>query len=138
MRIDSVLMPMTQPTDNTQSASKAKEDEKLKDACKSFEAMLTGIMLKGMRKTVTKSDVFGSGSGEEMFQEMMDNETCQSASKSGSVGIADMLYRQLSNDDTATKQEASYEISRTTVVGPDVADMAVRFGVTDQSEGASK
>ncbi len=87
-----------------------REDEKLKEACRSFEAMLTGIMLKGMRKTVVKTDLFGSGKEEELFQEMLDSEICQSVSKSAAVGIAQMLYRQLRSDqaiaitDRATEQ----------------------------------
>ena len=74
----------------------AEQDKKLKKACQDFEAIFTGFMLKSMRKTVTKTDLFGSSKEEEMFQDMMDDEISKSASKNNSMGIADMLYKQLS------------------------------------------
>lgn len=72
-----------------------RETKRLKDACKDFEALFLTNMLKAMRKTVQKTDLFGSDSGEETFQEMMDTEVGKSAAKSSSMGIADALYHQL-------------------------------------------
>ena len=89
MRIESVTA--------TQAELVTKENQKLKQACQDFEAVFMGFMLKGMRKTVPKSEL-GSGREEEMFTDMMDDEICKSASKSRSIGIADMLYRQLNGD----------------------------------------
>lgn len=80
------------------SAEQARETKKLKEACRDFEAVLLGYMLKSMRKTVSKSEMFGSSGEQELFQEMMDTEFCKAASRSGSTGIADMLFRQLSAD----------------------------------------
>ncbi|MCL5105765.1 MAG: rod-binding protein [Armatimonadetes bacterium] len=71
------------------------QDKKLKQACKDFEAIFTGFMLKSMRKTITKTDLFGSSKEEEMFQDMMDDEISKRASETNPMGIADMLYKQL-------------------------------------------
>jgi flagellar protein FlgJ len=71
-------------------------DKTLKQACKDFEAIFLGYLLKSMRKTVEKSDLMGSGQEEEIYQGMMDDEICKSASESNSIGIADALYNQLS------------------------------------------
>ncbi len=73
------------------------EDKRLRDACKQFEGIFLGMLLKSMRKTVTKVDLFGSSREEEFFREMLDNELCEHAAGAQSLGIADMLYKQLSS-----------------------------------------
>lgn len=75
-----------------------KQQHRLKDACKDFEALFLSTVLKQMRKTVEKSELFGSDPAEDTFQEMMDIEVGKSAAKTSSIGIADMLYRQLTSD----------------------------------------
>lgn len=75
-----------------------KQDKRLKEACKDFEALFLSIVLKQMRKTVPKSELFGSDPAEETFQEMMDDEIGKAAAKTSSIGIADMLYRQLTSE----------------------------------------
>lgn len=85
-----------QQTASTNNTPAANEDKKLKDACRDFEAIFLNNILKEMRKTVQKADLFGSDGQEEMFRDMMDSEICKSASRTQSMGIADTLYRQLS------------------------------------------
>jgi Rod binding domain-containing protein len=51
-----------------------------------------------MRRTVPKTELFGSDSAQDTFQEMMDIEMSKSAAKTSPTGIADMLYRQLTSD----------------------------------------
>ena len=83
-----------------------RQDKKLKDACKDFEALFLSSLLKAMRKTIAKTTLFGSNSSEQTFQEMMDVEISKSAAKTSSMGIADMLYRQLT-DGMARKADSS-------------------------------
>ncbi len=90
MRIDSVIP--------TQSAINSKDDKQIKKACQDFEAIFTGFMLKAMRKTVQKSELFGSNQEEDMFRDMMDDEIAKTSSQRGSMGIADLLYKQLTTD----------------------------------------
>jgi len=89
MRIE----PAGQTANTKPDTSDAK---RLKDACRDFEAMLVNQMLKEMRKTVVKTDLFGSEKDEQYFREMMDFEVSKSISRTGSLGIAEMLYSQLS------------------------------------------
>lgn len=76
----------------------ARQQKRLKDACQDFEAVFLANVMKSMRKTVEKTNLFGSDSGEETFQEMMDNEVSKAAAKTSSLGIADVMYRQVTND----------------------------------------
>jgi flagellar protein FlgJ len=82
----------------TQAAISSKDDKQIKKACQDFEAIFTGFMLKAMRKTVQKSELFGSNKEEDMFRDMMDDEIAKSSSQRGSMGIADLLYKQLTAD----------------------------------------
>lgn len=73
-----------------------KADAKLKKTCQDFEAMMVSQMLGQMRQTVQKTDLFGSGEKEQIFQGMLDSEIAKNVSQNGSMGIGKMLYEQLS------------------------------------------
>ncbi|HXL04320.1 MAG: rod-binding protein [Firmicutes bacterium] len=71
------------------------DDALLKKACSEFEAIFIESVIKAMRKTVPKDGLFSGGFGEEVFQELFDQEiACQITSRGG-LGIADTLYNQL-------------------------------------------
>lgn len=92
MKIDAVS-----PQNVTPEMQKAKaEDAKLRKACQDFESVFIAYMLKTMRETVPKNDLFGDRSKEEIFQGMMDDEMSKEIAKSDSMGLSDMLYAQLS------------------------------------------
>jgi peptidoglycan hydrolase FlgJ len=76
-------------------AAETKADPKLKKVCQDFDTIFLGFMLKSMRKTVTKSELFDSGPETGIFRDMMDEEFCKASSRTRSMGIADMLYKQL-------------------------------------------
>jgi len=78
-----------------------KEDIALKKACKDFESILVSQMLKSMRESVSKTDLFGSSEKEEMFQGMLDNEIAQQMSEKSGFGLGDAIYAQLSRRKTA-------------------------------------
>lgn len=70
------------------------DDKKLRKACESFEAIFLKQLLSAMRKTV-QDGLFTSGKSEQIFRDMMDTELCNEAAKSRSLGIADMLYKDI-------------------------------------------
>lgn len=73
----------------------------LKKATKGIEAIFVKQMLNEMRKSVNKVH-FGQQLGGDMFDGMMDQAIADQATKNGSFGVADNLYRQFS---TAVLQE---------------------------------
>ena len=79
-----------------QGKQAANEDLKLKKACKDFEAVLVSYMLDQMRNTIEKTGLFGSEKEEDMFQGMLNQEIAKEISNGGSIGIADLMYAQLS------------------------------------------
>ena len=73
------------------------EAQKLREACEGFEAMFLSMMYKQMRATVPETDLFGKKSNTiKIFEDMRDTELMTAASKAGGIGIADMMYKQLS------------------------------------------
>ena len=85
--------------DSLDEAIKNKEDEKLKEACVHFESYFLNMMFKSMRKTVVSSDgIFAKSNAEKIFQEMFDEETSKKMAGQGGIGLADMMYKQLSKE----------------------------------------
>ena len=70
-------------------------DKKLKEACKQFESVFTYEILKGMRNSIQKCDLFSGGQAEEIYQSMLDQELSKNMAGKGSNSIANMLYQQL-------------------------------------------
>lgn len=89
-----------EPTFTTQpgqvQSAQDREDAKLREACRDVESLFLAHLLKSMRSTVQKTDLFGSDESESTFQDMLDDEIAKEATQQKGVGLADMLYEQLS------------------------------------------
>jgi len=73
-------------------------DEALKKSCDDFEAILVNFLLTEMQKTVEKSSLFGEDKfSSESYNEMLNTEISKSISQSGSLGISEGMYRQLTS-----------------------------------------
>ena len=72
------------------------DDPKLRSACQGMEALFINYLLAQMRSTVDKSGFMSGGQAEEIFTSMLDTELSQEASSRGGIGLADILYNQLS------------------------------------------
>ena len=58
--------------------------------------MFLSMMYKQMRATVPEGGLFGKKSNAmNIFEDMRDTELMNEVSKSGGIGIADMMYKQL-------------------------------------------
>ena len=71
-------------------------DKRLMDACVEMESLFVAKMLKEMRKTVHKGEMLHGGFAEEIFEDMLYDEYALSLSKNSSIGLAKMVYDQLS------------------------------------------
>ena len=80
----------------TKTAKEKQDDKKLKAACKDFEAMFLNLMYTKMRETGPKNTLFGDSNEEQILQSMLDTELTKKMADAGGMGLADMLYRQLS------------------------------------------
>jgi flagellar protein FlgJ len=71
------------------------EQARLKEACRDFEAIFLKQMLSAMKKTVDKSELINGGMAEDIFEDMLYDEYSKIMSKTGSFGLADLMFRQL-------------------------------------------
>lgn len=86
-------------------ARKANDEKRLKESCQEMESVFLNQVLSAMRSTVPANPLLGRSQAEEIFQSMLDQELTKSASKTGSVGLADILFQQLKQ--TLDQQPAS-------------------------------
>ncbi len=80
------------------AAAEKKSNAKLQKAVKEFESVLVGYMLKSLRSTVSKENMFGESFGGDMLEGMFDAELAKHVSSGGNLGIADMLYFKLTGE----------------------------------------
>lgn len=80
-----------------ETAMSDKDKKRLKEVCQDFESVFLNLMLQSMRATVPKSDLFGRSRGREIFESLLDQETSKNMAKAGGIGLADLVYKQLSN-----------------------------------------
>jgi peptidoglycan hydrolase FlgJ len=91
-----VNSPVTLASKAVNAAKDAKQDDaKLKAACTEFEAVFMNLMLGEMRKTIPKDKLLPESSGEDIMKSMLDTEMTKNMAHAGGMGLADMLYRQL-------------------------------------------
>ncbi|OQY02673.1 MAG: flagellar biosynthesis protein FlgJ [Desulfobacteraceae bacterium 4572_130] len=75
---------------------KKKEQKELKQACQGFEAIFLRTMLKSMRATLPKDNIFGQNHGMDIYKSMYDQHLADKISKgNNSVGIGNFLYKHL-------------------------------------------
>lgn len=73
-----------------------KQQKKLWDTCVEAESLFVNKMLKEMRKSVDKGEWLHGGFAEEIFEDMLYDEYSLQVSKSSNLGMAKMLYNELS------------------------------------------
>ncbi|NMA02719.1 MAG: muramidase [Clostridia bacterium] len=83
--------------DILKEAQKEQDDQKLKEACRQLESIFVHQMLSQMRNSIPSDGYLQPNHGEKIFQDMLDQEYAQKISQAGGIGIADMIYRQLTN-----------------------------------------
>lgn len=76
------------------SEAKAK---KLREACEGFESVFIQKMWQEMRNTLPKNGLL-HGRDEQYWQDMYDQELSKSMTSAGGIGLADMMYEQLSRN----------------------------------------
>ncbi|CAG1065607.1 Murein DD-endopeptidase MepM [uncultured bacterium] len=72
-------------------------EKELRAAAAEFESLFINQMMKSMRDTIGKSELFDGGNAEDIYTSMLDTELSKNMAKSGGIGLADMLLRQLSD-----------------------------------------
>jgi len=87
-------------TVTNQTGDQSPSPDSLRQACQEFESVFTAYLLKSMRKTVPKAesalDGLDAGFSKDIYLSMMDEEIARAVSRGPGIGLAEALYRQLS------------------------------------------
>lgn len=86
------------------SIDDSKDAVKLKKACQDFESFFVGFMMNKMDDTVVKSNLFSGGRAEEIFSDMKNEAIAEESTKNRGIGIAQMLYKDLTQNSKASLQ----------------------------------
>lgn len=105
----------------------AQKEKKLREACEGFESIFIQKMWQQMRATLPKTNML-QGKEEQYWQSMYDQELAKSMAGAGGIGLADMMYEQLSRDlvsasrttASATQQRGGgFAVSAAPLMGPE-------------------
>lgn len=69
--------------------------KKAREVAENFEAVFIGQMLQPMFASINPEPPFGGGHSEKIWQSMMVDEIGKSMAKSGGIGIADSIQREI-------------------------------------------
>jgi len=88
------LVPPAGPT-RTVPASGAGNEFKARQAAESFEALFLTQVLETMNTGLSGDNPFSGGSGERIYQSLMNQEIAAAISRSGGIGVADVVFREI-------------------------------------------
>ncbi|OGG95273.1 MAG: hypothetical protein A2527_08875 [Candidatus Lambdaproteobacteria bacterium RIFOXYD2_FULL_50_16] len=77
-----------------EQGEKTKFNQELKEASDGFEEIMVKKMITSMRANTFKVGMIDGGPGEEIFQDMLDDNYSKLIVSSGSLGLSDLLYQQ--------------------------------------------
>ncbi len=77
------------------------DTESLRRICQEFESVFIAYLMKSMRKTIPENEWTTGGSSsigfsKDVYLSMMDESIAKAVSKTNGIGLAAVLYRQLS------------------------------------------
>lgn len=88
-------------SDFNESLKKAIEEQdtkEIKEGCKELESYMLAEIFKQMKECMcTGETIFGKGDYEEMFEDTMIENMCESMVESGGIGLSDFMYRQITS-----------------------------------------
>ena len=73
----------------------ALQKKRLQEASYDLEAIFVNMLLKEMRKSIEKTEMFHGGYAEDMWDDMLYDEYAKNIAKSNKFGIAGMIYNQM-------------------------------------------
>jgi len=68
---------------------------RLRKACRDMESLFVHQLLKEMRATIPKSDLFGKSHARDIYTGMLDGRMAQEIAQNRGLGLSTLLMRQL-------------------------------------------
>jgi flagellar protein FlgJ len=80
---------------NALNGTKTHTDAEMKQVSQNFESIFIQMMIKEMRNSVEKSNLFGNSQATQFFESLRDEEMSKQLASSGGIGIGDVIYQRL-------------------------------------------
>lgn len=87
--------PTLTPMPTATSAAELAKRGKIKQTAQDFESSFLSVMMQQMFAGVSSSPPFGGGPGEEMFRSVLTDAMAKQMTKTGGVGIAASVEREM-------------------------------------------
>jgi len=78
------------------TALETEDQKKLYASCQELESVFLSQVLNSMRSTLPEGGLLEKSFATETFESMLYDEYSKEASKTGSLGLGDIIYKQLS------------------------------------------
>ena len=78
------------------STDRAAGEEQLKTVSRQLEALFIRMLMDNMDKTIPKDELTGDSQAMDTWKGMFNERVADKVTEQGSIGLADMIYRQLS------------------------------------------
>ncbi|QUM77596.1 flagellar assembly peptidoglycan hydrolase FlgJ [Moritella sp. 24] len=90
----------TQNLDSLRKRAQNNDETALKDVAKQFESLFTNMLMKSMREAnaAFETDSPMNNNYTQFYRDMQDKQMAADMSQSGSLGLADVIVKQLSNN----------------------------------------
>ena len=88
------LSPRMPNGNQTGTEEKKAFNKELRKAADGFEELFIHKMLQIMRSTVEKSGFVSGGRGEEIFQDMLDENYAKIITQSRAFGLSELIFQQ--------------------------------------------
>lgn len=72
------------------------DDKELEKACRDFESIFVNYLMQKMRETIPEDGLLDGGQAEKIYTGMLDTEVSKTISQQRGVGLAAMMYAQMS------------------------------------------
>lgn len=79
----------------------------LQKAARELEAIFIHQILKSVRDSSRLGGPLAPGSGQRMYQDMLDDELARAMARGGGIGLADVLVRDLTRRQEGPKNPSS-------------------------------
>lgn len=94
-------------TDPASAPETAAASPELAEAAQQFESLLLHMMIKSMRESVPRSDLFGDSQHLESYEMLRDQELAKTMASGGGIGFARMILRQFEGREDEGLRELS-------------------------------
>lgn len=81
-----------------EAAMNSKDKEELKKVSQEIEAIFLNMMFSQMNSSILKSDLIEKAPGHEIWESMFNEKVADEASKGKGIGLAELIYQQISKN----------------------------------------